>query len=188
MRAFAIGAGVVFGLTGFAVSEDEKESKIALDKVPKAVLDAVSEEFPNAKLEVAETVDDDGETLYEVELKEAGRSIDVLLDDEGEIYEIEKEIAVGDLPKEVIGALNAKYPGAKIEEAEEVTEYEDDEEEADEEKTEKAEDEGEDGEEETYYEVEIVTADGKTLEVEVSADGKEVEAEANDDSDEKDDE
>ncbi len=191
-----------------AQADDEKESEVALDKVPKAVLKAVEEEFEGAKIKAAVKGEDDGETFYEVEITHDGKSIDVTLDDEGEIEEVEKEVAVGDLPKEVTAAIEKKYPGAKLKEAEQVTEFGDDEEDDDDgsekaksddkkgDKTkaddgddkEDADEKGdgdEDEDEEVAYEVEITTAEGKTLEVEVSADGKEIEAEAGDDDGEK---
>ena len=186
MRTVRIAA--VVGLLGFSAgagAEEEKETKLAVDKLPKAVVAAVKEEFEGAEIKGAETEEDDGETIYEVEISHEGKTLDVTLDEEGEIYEVETEIAVKDLPKPVADALANKYPGAKIEEAEKVVEYGDDEEDAEEKKEgkEEADDEG-DEEGETSYEVEIVTADGKTLEVEVSEDGKEIEEESGDDEEE----
>ena len=180
MRPITFGtAAVVLSVSMLgAGAEDGKESKVALDQVPKAVLGAVKAEFPKAEVEAAETGEDDGKKFFEVELKQDGRSIDVSCSADGTILEVEKEIAAEDLPEAVTKALTATYPGAKIEEAEEVTLFEDadDEKEADDENGDDAGDAGE----ELVYEVEIVTADGKNVEVEVSADGKELEAEEGD--------
>ena len=76
----------------------------------------------------------------------------------------EKEIPVADLPAAVKDAIEKKYPKCKILEAE-------------------MEKEGDDVE----YEVEIMTADGKKLELEVSKDGKTIEVEDEDEDDEDDD-
>jgi len=196
--SFRLRCGGSARIAASASAEAEKETKVGLDKVPKAVLDAVRAEYEGAEIKAAETYEDDGETLYEVELTQAGKSIDVSLDEEGEIYEIEEEIDVKDLPKAVTAAVMAKYPGAKIKEAEQVTEYEDDEEDSEAKEDDKSsgkpadgdkrgDDEADDDDEEgeVSYEVEITTKDGKMLEVEVSEDGKEIEAEADDDGDEK---
>lgn len=194
-------ASVVLGLAALTAA-DEKESKVDVDDLPEAVLDAIEEEFDDAKVTSAEKGTDDGETFYEVEIKEEGRSIDVVLDGEGEIEEVARAIEADDLPKAVAAALKEKYPRAKIKEAEKVTEYEDDDEGDDDETEgksddddeagekedgdgdddgEKEDEDGDDDEDEISYEVELVTADGKTLEVEVSADGDEVEVEADGD-------
>ena len=50
--------------------------------------------------------------------------VTVSLKPDGTILEIEKEIAVKDLPAAVAGAIKAKYPASTIKKAEEVTEGE----------------------------------------------------------------
>lgn len=206
---------LVFGLAALAAADEGKETKIDLDDLPEAVVDEIEEEFEGAKIRAAEKGTDDGETFFEVEIKQGERSLDVVLDADGEIEEVAREIDVDDLPKAVTTALNKKFRNPKIKEAEKVREYEDDDdgdddakakskdddddgEDADDDdkpgKKQKADDdddrdgkkdkddaEGDDDEDEdgeVSYEVELVTADGKTLEVEVSADGKEIEVEA----------
>ena len=64
-------------------------------------------------------------TTYEVMLKVKGRSVDVAMKADGTILEIEKEIAVDDLPRAVRKTLSAKYPKAKITKAEAITKGED---------------------------------------------------------------
>jgi len=83
-------------------------------------------------------------------LKVKGRSVDVALEADGTIREIEKEVAVHELPSAVKKALAARYPKAKIEKAETLTK-------------------GEHGP--THYEIAIKT------EIDLSAKGKLVEAE-----------
>ena len=134
-----------------AVAADEK--KVPLGEVPKKVLDAVKLKFPRAELKEAVKDVEDDETTFEISLLNAGRHITVSLDDEGEIEEIETEIAVSDLPKPVTAAIAGKYPKATLKKAEEVVEIEDD-------------------KEEKAYEVDVVTAAGKAVEVKVDASGK----------------
>jgi hypothetical protein len=126
------------------------EEKVPLDKVPKAVMDAVKKKFPKAEVSGASTEKEDGKTVYEMSLKLDKKNIDVTVTPEGKITLVEKEIDAKDLPKAVASALEAKYPKAKIELAEELS------------KEDKV----------TAYEIVIVTAEKKKFEVEFAPDGK----------------
>ena len=119
------------------------EEKVPLDKLPKAVADALKAKFPKAELVKAGKETENGQTIYEVNLKSGGHSMDVTVSPEGKILEIEKTIAAKDLPRPVAQALEAKYPKATISKAEEIT------------KNDKI----------VAYEMVIVTADKKKLEV-----------------------
>ena len=77
--------------------------------------------------------------------------------------ETEEDVALSELPKEVVEAVSKAVPGITLTEAEKVK----------------------DGDE-VEYEVEGTTADGKKHEVEVSADGKDVDADSDEDNDSKD--
>ena len=98
-----------------------KEEDIAVDQVPKAVLDAIKAKFPHAKLTGAAKETEDGKTTYEVELEFKDQEYTVSATAEGKITEIEREMEIKDLPKIVTEAIKKKYPGAEMEEAEEVT-------------------------------------------------------------------
>jgi hypothetical protein len=108
-----------------AVSLHADEEKIPVEKLPAAVKKAVHKKFPEARIRGAAREVEDGETTYEVELTVEGRAVDVAMNAEGEILEIEKEIPVSRLPRAVKKRLEAKYPGARIEKAEEITKGED---------------------------------------------------------------
>ncbi len=97
------------------------EEKVAFDKLPGAVKEAVKKHFPEAKVRGAASEVEDGKTTYEVELTVEGRSVNVAMNAEGKILEVEKEITVGKLPRAVRKRLAKKYPGAKIEKAEQIT-------------------------------------------------------------------
>lgn len=129
------------------------EEKVPLDKLPKAVLDAVKARFPEAKLVAAEKETEDGKTLYEVAITDKEQKIDVTVVD-GKIVEIEKQITAKDLPKAITAALEAKYPKATYKIIEEIIKVKDG--------VEKLE----------YYEVLLVTAEKKKLEVVLALDGK----------------
>jgi uncharacterized membrane protein YkoI len=150
---------LVIGTLGFALvalvgltaawADDDKEEKVPLDKLPKAVTDAVKAKFDGAELVSASKEKDNGKDVYEVAIKHKGSNIDVSLTPEGKIVSIEKEIAAKDLPKAVSDALDAKYPKATIKKLEEVTEND-----------------------KVVYEALLVTAEQKTIEAVFDPSGK----------------
>jgi hypothetical protein len=151
---FVIGTAVGLALVATAGAADDK--KVPLDKVPKAVKEAIDGRFPGADVSSVEKETEDGKVVYDVELKHKGRKYEMDIHEDGTIIEIEKEVAVKDLPEAVIKALEAKYPKATIEEVMEVNKVK--------------------GKEETpdHYEVTLMMPDKKTKEVTVSLDGKSV--------------
>ena len=130
------------------------ETAVPLDKLPKAVTEAVKKMFPKAELIKATQDEEDGEIEYEVTVKEAGKLIDITVEANGNIEGLEKEIALKDLPKAVTEALEKKYPKAVHKSSEAVYEIEDGKEELE------------------FYEVQLKTADNQEIEVKVKADGK----------------
>lgn len=131
------------------------EEKVPLDKLPKAVTDAVQKRFPKLELkEATKEVTEDKKTVYEVTLTEDKKNIDVTLTPEGAIVMIEKEINQKDLPKAVADAIAAKYPEAVYKICEEIIPVK----------------EGKETLE--SYEVLLETKDKKMIEVVVAPDGK----------------
>ena len=133
------------------------EEKVPLDKVPKEVMEAVKKKFPDAKIVAAVKEVEDGKTSFEVTIKDKEQNIDVVVTAEGKITAIETIITEKDLPKEVTAALNGKYPKAEIKKAEKIVK-----------------------DDMVNYEVAIVTADKKKVEVLFDAKGKILEEEKND--------
>jgi hypothetical protein len=148
MRKLIGGVTVALVLAATAARADEE--KVDVDKLPKAVLDAVKAKFPKAELVGASKEKEGDKTLYEVRIKDGKTKADVSLTEEGKIVSIEKEIAAADLPKEVTDALEARYAKAKIDLAEEVTDKDD----------------------KVVYELHVTTADGKKGEVVFDPKGK----------------
>lgn len=142
--------GMMLGLAGVRADEE----KVPLDKLPRAVTEAVKKRFPDAQLKSAEKENENGKTVYEVVIKNKGQHIEVTLTPEGTITEIEKQIQAKVLPTAVTEALNGKYPKATFKMIEEVIKVKDGKEKL------------------AYYEVLLVTADTKTLEVVVAPSGK----------------
>jgi hypothetical protein len=73
------------GLFATATSAVADEKKIPIEDLPKAVIRAAQKAFPEAQLVGASKETEDGETIFEVEMKLGGKSIDLEIDDEGEI-------------------------------------------------------------------------------------------------------
>ncbi len=163
MRSIYIGmAAMILMAAAPAAWADEK---VDLDKVPKAVVDAVKARFPDAEIKGAEKETEEGKLYYEIEILNKKEEMDVELTTDGAITEIEKDVDYKDLPKAVSQALEAKYPKAEFDEVEEVTKVD--------KKTEKL----------AYYEVQVKTADKKHYEVQVDPDGKIVNEEKKDKKD-----
>ncbi|MBI1917520.1 MAG: PepSY-like domain-containing protein [Planctomycetes bacterium] len=127
------------------------EEKVPLDKVPKEVMDAVKGRFPGAKLLGASKEKEDGKTVYEISLTYKNHHHDVTVQPDGKVLGIERELPAKDLPKAVAEALAAKYPKATYKTVEELLKG--------------------DGKLKGY-EVLLVTAEKKTLEVVLDPDGK----------------
>ena len=134
---------------GIARAEETKKEEIKLDQLPEAVIKAVKEKFPKAKLIAAMKEVEKGQMLFEVSLKDQGRAIEVDLTPSGKIKQIQKEITDKELPKAVREAFDAKYPKATIQKLEEEFDGED-----------------------TKYEAKFLTADKKPLKAEFDPSGK----------------
>ena len=130
-----------------------EETAVALDKLPKAVTDAVKKMFPKAELLKATQEQDGGEIEYEVTVKNDGKMLDITVEADGEIEALEKEIDLKDLPKAVTDALEKNYPKAVQKSVEAVYEVEDGKEELE------------------YYEVQLKSVDNQEIEVKIKADG-----------------
>ncbi len=120
--ALALVAGSTV-LVGTASAFDEE--KIKVSQLPKKVLKAAKKAFPKAIVIGAAKETEDGETIFEVLLNQDGKSIDLGINEDGEIEAIEKEIEVEDLPKAVTRAAAKKFPKGKILKVEEVSDEDD---------------------------------------------------------------
>ncbi len=130
------------------------EEKIALDKLPKAVVEAAKKRFPKAELVDAAKETDGDKVSYEVTAKDGETKMDLTFTPDGKLTTIEKRIDAKALPKAVADTLAEKYPKAVFKTVEEVIKVECEKETLD------------------YYEVLLTTADKKELEVQLTADGK----------------
>ncbi len=114
-------ASLALGTLLVSANAGDDEEKVPLDKLPAKGTAAVKARFPGAELVSAEKESEHGTTIYEVAIKLKGDTIEVSALQDGTIVEIEKVIMAKDLPKGVSDAIAAKFAGAKIKKAEEIT-------------------------------------------------------------------
>lgn len=154
LRWSGMSAAALIALAILARAEDEKAKKIPFDKAPKAIRDAINNRFPDAEVGSIEKENENGKVVFDVELKHKGRKYEMDIEEDGTIIEIEKEVALKDVPKALVKNVKAKFPEATIKEVMEVNKVK--------------------GKEETpdHYEVTIETFDKKKKEVNVSLAGK----------------
>jgi hypothetical protein len=151
MRLLVMAVVTVFVLAAPVRADGED---VPLDKVPKVVLEAAKKRFPKAEVVGASKEKDKDKTVYEIEMKLDGKTIDVTLTADGVITDIVREIEVKDLPRAVVAALMKRYPKATYKSVEAVYSVKD-------------------GKEKfTHYDVLLATADKKEIEIEILANGK----------------
>ena len=148
VAAFAL---VVFLGTGEVRAQEEA---VPQGKIPKAVMDALLDKFPKAKIDKCTKAKEDNDIVYDIEFKQEGRKCEADIKENGTYINYEKAIEAKDLPEAVRDAAEKRYPRATLKEIMEETEVK-----------------GKD-EKLSAYEMVLVTADKKEVEVRVSPDGK----------------
>ncbi len=118
-RGWLVASLVAVGSVAFAVAEDQ-EGKVSLDKVPKAVLDAVKTKYAKGKIVAAEFETESGTKLYKLDVKVGNAELEVKVRPDGKILRVEKEIAPDKLPPTVRKAFAAKFPGKHIKKVEQI--------------------------------------------------------------------
>ena len=142
---------LILSLASAVTAQDEK---VPADKLPQKVAATLKAKFPGATITTATKTRENGEMIYDVEMTRGGRKHEMDVREDGSIVNFENEIAIKDLPRAVAAGITARYPKCTFKEAMEVMEIKN----------------GKDTIVE--YEVLIVTADKKDLELTVSPDGK----------------
>jgi hypothetical protein len=115
-----LAAVLAFSLLGLGLVH-AGETPLKESDVPKAAIDAVKKKYPKAKLTGFAKLCDHDKTVYEVQIEDGKRRIDIDVSPEGKILEEEETIAADDLPKEVKkGLADSKYARWKIKKVERV--------------------------------------------------------------------
>src|SRR5262245_13068771 len=123
----ARGMAVVL-LTGFVLvttvsraEEKEKKAKdLELDKIPKAVMDALKAKFPKAEIHKWTKEKEGDDVVYDIEFKQEGRKCEADIKENGTYINYEREIAAKDLPDAVKQAVEKKYPKSTLKEVMEI--------------------------------------------------------------------
>ncbi|MBV9928114.1 MAG: PepSY-like domain-containing protein [Acidobacteria bacterium] len=93
-------ASFAVGLALWSTAQGQ-ERKIKRSDLPPAVEKTVKAESAGATIQGFSTEVERGKRLYEVELKVEGRGKDILIDRQGNVVEIEEEVALDSLPAAV---------------------------------------------------------------------------------------
>ncbi len=96
----------------FTVAAQADSEKLALDKVPANILDAIKTKYPKAKVVSAEKGDVDGTKVFEFQLEQGKKKWEVSYTPDGKFFGSEEVITK--LPAKVKEAFDAKFPGAKV--------------------------------------------------------------------------
>lgn len=147
------GAFALFLFIGTGEIRAQVES-VAQHKIPKAVMDALLAKFPKAKIEKFSKAKEGDYVVYDIEFKQEDRKCEADIKENGTYINYEKAIDARDLPKVVSDAVEKRYPESTLKEIMEETEVK-----------------GKD-EKLSAYEVVLVTANQKGVELRLSPDGK----------------
>jgi hypothetical protein len=90
------------------------EGKLALKNLPSAVQATIQKETRDSKIIGISREADNGRTLYEIETMAKGHSKDMLIDDKGNLTEIEEEIALASLPANIQTEVNKSIGKARL--------------------------------------------------------------------------
>jgi hypothetical protein len=142
---------VVVGISvvAFSLNAMAQEQKIKRSELPAAVEKTVAAQSQGAVVRGFSREKENGQTYYEAEMTVNGHSKDVLIDEAGQIVEVEEQVDVDSLPTEVKEGLRAKAGQGKIVKVESITKHD----------------------KLVAYEAQVNTA-GKKSEVQVGPDGK----------------
>jgi hypothetical protein len=131
-----------------------REEAVRRDRIPKTVMEALLAKFPKAKIDKCTRAKENHDIIYDIEFKQEGCKCEADIKENGTYLNYEKAIKAQDLPKPVHHAIEKRYPKSTLKEIMEETEVK-----------------GKD-EKLSAYEVVLVTADKKNVEVKISPDGK----------------
>jgi len=110
-----------FTLVFLATPAASEERKIKRSDLPAAVQAAVTAQSKGSTVRGFAEERENGQTYYEAELEVSGHSKDVLMDPQGNVVEVEEEVAMDALPSAVREGLQTKAAGGKLVKVESLT-------------------------------------------------------------------
>jgi hypothetical protein len=111
---------LVAGLATVSVLQAQ-EKKLKREELPPAVEKTVAQESKGATIRGFSTEMEAGKRLYEVELKVDGHGKDISMDEQGNIVEVEEEVAIESLPANVKDGLTKAAKSGTIAKVESLT-------------------------------------------------------------------
>ena len=136
----------------------DAQRKPAVARIPQNVMNTLNAKFPGAAIDKWTKEKELGRELYDIEFRQNGRKLEADIFTDGTIHNWEREIAVKDVPAAVMDAVGRKYPKATVKQAMAITAVTDGKEAL----------EG--------YELLVVTASKRQIEITVAPDGRILEA------------
>jgi hypothetical protein len=113
------------GVTAIATiaSKADDEQPVPIKSLPAAVKKASEKAVPGAKWSKAVKELDEGKTIYTLTgTNAAGVDVETEITSEGTVLEVETTIPLSAVPKVVLSAAKAKFPGFKVTDAASVAE------------------------------------------------------------------
>jgi len=152
MRNRGLLVGILALLLGHTPVAAQEEA-VPSDKIPKVVMDALRTRFPQARIRKSTRAREGDVVVYDLEFTQAGRKCEADITENGAYINYEKAIAATALPTTVRDAIERRYPKARLKEVMEETEV------------------TSTSEKLAAYEVVLVTAGKKEVELRLSPDG-----------------
>lgn len=114
----AMAAVVTLLLTAYVFSQ---ERQIKRSELPPAVNASAAQQIEGATVLGFSQEKENGKTYYEAELMVKGHSKDVLMDPQGNVVEVEEEVAIESLPAAVRDGLRARTGSGRLGKVESIT-------------------------------------------------------------------
>lgn len=96
------------------VRAQNTETKVKMKDLPAVVQQTVKERSQGATIRGLSKEVENGQTFYEVELKVAGHSKDVLIDEQGKVVTVEEQVAMNALSQPVRGEIIKQAGKGKV--------------------------------------------------------------------------
>lgn len=119
LRMFTLSAMLLSIAAGSLRAQD---TPVALNRIPKTVVDALMARFPNARIDNCTSAREGGNLVYDIEFTRDGGKWEADITAKGVLINYEKAIDAGSLPKAVSDTVAKRYPKATFKEVMEETE------------------------------------------------------------------
>ncbi len=93
------------GLSTVVAVARSDDRTIPLDQVPNTVLVTIQTKYPEARIQRVEEEQEHGRALYDVDLIEQGRDLDLMIAPDGTVLRVERELDPENLPRVVVDAI-----------------------------------------------------------------------------------